>query len=293
MRAIGSVRKGGDLHGSCFLLWHTLRVAVRTLDVVYVVATAGRLECGVHGLDVDAAVRQLRMTRRARGARGLSMLFVTGETAKAFVDSGGRAVIAGADLRVCGRSVALVAERLALVRTDFHEASAIVHLRQRKASERNVILFAAIEERERRSRDFLAWAGIIRLRHWRKGQGLAVPVHLMTCEAWHRGLMRECRVEQIPRSLAVQWRDQVADAALEVHRVAAEAVVHQERLPVVILAEENLRIGCAVWPGRPARIFFAVTLGTAFLDRENVVCFQADLLRDPAAQVRHQLSQIL
>ena len=48
-----------------FLLWNALRVAIRALDGVYVVAILGRLECGVHGLDIDAAVRELRMTCRA------------------------------------------------------------------------------------------------------------------------------------------------------------------------------------------------------------------------------------
>src|SRR6476646_1658348 len=138
------------------------------------------------------------------------MLFMAGEAAKAFVDSDGSAVIAGADLRVCGWRVALVAESLALVRTDFHEARAVIHLRQRQTSQGYVILFAAIEECERGSRDFLVWAGIVRLGRWRKGQGLTVPVHLMTREARHRGLIRECRSKQIPRSLLVQWRDQVA-----------------------------------------------------------------------------------
>ena len=65
VHAIGSVRKGRDLHWSRFLARDTLRVAVRTLYGVYVVATLGRPECGVHGLDIDAAVRELRMTCRA------------------------------------------------------------------------------------------------------------------------------------------------------------------------------------------------------------------------------------
>ena len=33
--------------------------------------------------------------------------------------------------------------------------------------------------------------------------------------------------------------DQIADAALEVHRVAAQAIVHQERLRVVFFAQED------------------------------------------------------
>ena len=39
------------------------------------------LECRIHGLDVDAAIRELRVACGARGARGLGVLFVAGEAA--------------------------------------------------------------------------------------------------------------------------------------------------------------------------------------------------------------------
>ena len=64
-------------------------------------------------------------------------------------------------------------------------------------------------------------------------------VHLVTGEAWHRGLIRQLRVSQLPWTLLVDRGDEIADAALEMHGVAAQAVVHQERLTVVIFVEKD------------------------------------------------------
>lgn len=85
------------------------------------------------------------MTRCARGARLLAVLFVARETAQAFVDSDGSAVVTGADLAAGLGRVALVAESLALVGADFHEARAFVQLRKREIRKRHVVLLTAIE----------------------------------------------------------------------------------------------------------------------------------------------------
>lgn len=120
-----------------------------------------------------------------------------------------------------------------------------------------------------------------------------MAMHLMTGEAWHRGLIGESGIEQAPWSLLVQRRDQVADAALKVHGVAAEAVIHEETLGIVIFAEEDLRVTRAVRTGRPACVFFAMTLGAALFDFEDIVSLNVDLLGDFAAQMRNELAQIL
>ena len=114
-----------------FLLGNTLCVAVNALHRVDIVGTLRGLESRIHGFDVEAAVRQLRMAGCARCSRLLAVFLVAGETTEAFVDSGGRAVVAGADLAAGLRGVALVAESLTLVRADLDPAGAFVHLWER------------------------------------------------------------------------------------------------------------------------------------------------------------------
>ena len=75
------------------------------------------------------------------------------------------------------------------------------------------------------------------------------------------------------------------------HGVAAQAVVHQDRLSVVFFAEKDLRVGCAVWPSGRACIFFTMALGATLLDFEAFVGLQANLLGNFSANVRHQLNR--
>lgn len=122
-------------------------MAIRALYCVDIVRTLGVFECRVHRFDVDAAVGELRMASCAGRARGLSVLFMAGEATEAFMDSDGRAIIAGTDLRVSVGCVALVAERLALVGADLHRACAFKHVRERQTIQRDVVLLAAVEQR--------------------------------------------------------------------------------------------------------------------------------------------------
>ena len=70
---------------------------------------------------------------RAASRRLLAVFFVAGETTEAFVDSDGRAVVAGSDLVAGLWGMALVAESLALVGADLDQASAFEHLRKRQS----------------------------------------------------------------------------------------------------------------------------------------------------------------
>src|SRR4051812_26268658 len=115
----------------------------------------------------------------------------------------------------------------------------------------------------------------------------------MAGQAWDGRLAGKLGVYEPPRALPVHRCDQVADAALKMHRVAAETVVHEERLLVVLFTEEDLRVTGAVRAGRPAGIFFAMALGAAFFDLENVIGFQAHLFWNFAAQMRDELAQVL
>ncbi len=64
-----------------FSPWNALRVAVSAFYGVDVMRALGVLESGIHRLDVDAAIRELRVAGCARGARHLAVFLVTGEAA--------------------------------------------------------------------------------------------------------------------------------------------------------------------------------------------------------------------
>ena len=135
-------------------------MAVGAADPVDVVGASVAGEGRVHLFDVDAAMGHLGMAGLAGGCGALVVASVTGETADAFVDTDGRAVVAGSELRtpvICrggGRSfglagcVALVAESLALVGTDCYGARSVPELRNRKQGCGEVQLLATVEEGE-------------------------------------------------------------------------------------------------------------------------------------------------
>jgi hypothetical protein len=94
-------------------------------------------ESRIHLLDIDAAMRHLGMAGFAGRCCVLVVTDVAGNAADAFVDAHRRAVVAGSNLRapvICSgdggsirlaRRVALIAESLALVGTDFYRARTI------------------------------------------------------------------------------------------------------------------------------------------------------------------------
>ena len=120
-------------------------VAVGAADPVDVVGTFGAGESRVHFFDVDAAVGHLRVAGFAGGGCVLVVSGVAGEATDALVNTDGRAVVAGADLRAVviggsdgvglrlARRVALIAERLALIGADFYCAWAVGELRKSRA----------------------------------------------------------------------------------------------------------------------------------------------------------------
>src|SRR5689334_12137557 len=105
-------------------------MAIHALDEMYVVNTLGGLERRVHGFHVQAAIRELRMTRRARRPGLLAVSAMAGEAAESFVDADGRAVVARTHLPGHQRCVALVTESLTNVGTDLNFAVAVAHRRQ-------------------------------------------------------------------------------------------------------------------------------------------------------------------
>jgi hypothetical protein len=77
------------------------------------------------------------------------------------------------------------------------------------------------------------------------------------------------------------------------HGVAAQAIVHHESALIVIGIEKDLRIARTVRSRLPVCILLAMAFGATLLDLQDIVGFQADLLRNIAMQVLRQLPQIL
>lgn len=112
-------------------------MAVCAANPVNVVGAFRAGECCVHLFDVDAAVGHLGVAVFARGGSVFIVACVARETADAFVHPNRRAIIARSNLRtpvVCGGygsglrlawRVALIAQRLALVRADCYRARTV------------------------------------------------------------------------------------------------------------------------------------------------------------------------
>ena len=76
------------------------------------------------------------------------MLGVAGEATDALVDAGGSTIVAAADVHRRGRSVALVAERLALILAHADVAAAFNDRRHGQVCDADVLARSTIEEGE-------------------------------------------------------------------------------------------------------------------------------------------------
>lgn len=73
-------------------------MAVCAFDPVDIVFTAGIGKSGVHLLDVNAAMRHLRMARFARSYRAFIVAVMAREAAQSFMHAHGRTIVAGTNL---------------------------------------------------------------------------------------------------------------------------------------------------------------------------------------------------
>jgi len=78
-----------------------------------------------------------------------------------------------------------------------------------------------------------------------------------------------------------------------VHAVAAQAVVHQEFLAVVLLVQKDFRVSSAVRAGGPIGVLLLVAIPAAFAGLQSVRSFQPDLLGHVPAKVVGQASNIV
>ena len=266
-------------------------MAINALHKVNVVGALRGLECGIHLLDVEAAIGEPGMAVVTRGARLLSVVFVAGKATESFVNSDGRAVVPRSDLLGCQRSVALVAESLALVRADLHQPLPFVHLGQRQLIRGHVLEFTPVKQPHRRRVDFLIDGGDRLHRGPRQRQ--AMTVHLVAGQAEDGRAVGQVGLSKPPWACGIDGSHQVADAAVVVHPVAAEAVVHQLLFPVVLGVKENLLVGGAVQAGGPGGPLLFVARPAALVDAKIVAGSEPDLLRHFPAQVGDQAAHVV
>lgn len=265
------------------LLGNSLGVAVEALHKVNVVGALGGLESGVHCLHIEAAIGEARVAGGAGGARAHGVIFVAGKATEAFVNARGSAVVARMQHPRGIRPVTLVAERLPRVVADFNFAVALAHRRQGQVGKGDGLHLSAIEQRDGRQAQFLRGAGRGLFR--RPGHGIAVMVNHMAVQADNHRPIGKLRVAQLPRPLRVDGRHQIANAAVVVRAVAAEAVIYQETLVIVLGIEEYFLIRCVVQPGPPLCPLLLMAGFAAIGDAENVACAQSYLFRHVAAEV--------
>lgn len=102
---------------------------------------------------------------------------------------------------------------------------------------------------------------------------LAVTVHLVAGQAGDYSSIRKIPVDQVPRTLIIDGRYDVADVALDEHSMTAQAIIHQQGFPIVILLQEDVRISCRMAASGPLGEFAHVTTTAIFNDGIDLLVF--------------------
>src|SRR3974390_317825 len=97
-------------------------------------------------------------------------------------------------------------------------------------------------------------------------------MELMACQAGHGGLISKIRAPYVPRPCGVLWLYQIANAAIEMHSMAAQAIVIQAALCVVYGVRKDTLVCRAVRARIPCGVLALVTSLTAgdHLHRVNI-----------------------
>ena len=175
-----------------------------------------------------------------------------------------------------------------MIRAHSDSARAIEHRGQRERVDADVGARAAVEQTERGPRDLLPDRQALGGFYHR----LAFAVHGVAGQARNRGTIGQRRIEQLPRALSVQRLHHGGDGAFEVHAVAAQAIVPQEALPVVLRGGEDTRIRRGVRAGTPLRELLAMAAAAFVRHGKDVRGLQVDLLRNLAGEVRGHAAQV-
>lgn len=182
----------------------------------------------------------------------------------------------------------LVEESLSRVLTDRDRARSIVELRNGVGSGGKVHGLAPVIEGQRIGHGGAGDGDA------RGGPGLlrAFGVDLVAGHAGHCRLIGYAGRNHAPWTPGVDWLHQVADCAVEVRTVAAQAVVHQHAFGVMRGVGEYLGVGCTVRASMPAGEFVLVTCLAIRSHRRQVDIAQTDGLRDWAEDVDADMAQL-
>src|SRR5579864_1246037 len=113
-------------------------------------------------------------------------------------------------------------------------------------------------------------------------------MQLMTSEAGNRMLLGEPPLTQFPRTFRINWRNQVAYPALEVHAMTSQTVIHQKPPMIMRFVKKNLSICDRVRSGRPILIFLAMTALASRIYFQHIILPEMNLFGNPAADVAHK-----
>src|ERR1035441_6442606 len=114
---------------------------------------------------------------------------------------------------------------------------------------------------------------------------MTVVMYHMAIQADDRGPVGQFGIAQFPRAVGIDGCYQVANAAVEVSAVAAQAIVHQQALVVVLGVEKDLLIGSVMQARRPLRPFLLMAILASLRNAENVSRLQPHLVRHAPADM--------
>ena len=99
-------------------------------------------------------------------------------------------------------------------------------------------------------------------------------MHLVAREARDGRLAFEVRGHEAPRTVGIERGHQVANAAFEVHAVAAQAIVHQGLLAIVLLVEKDALVSGAVRARLPLRELLLMAAAAAVHHGADISCLR-------------------
>ncbi len=116
-------------------------------------------------------------------------------------------------------------------------------------------------------------------------------MHLVAGHAGHGGLVSETVASDVPGAGRVLRLHKIADCAVEVHSVAAEAIVHQPALGVVHGIGEYLRVGSAVGTSMPTGVLVLMAFLTTCGHCQHVDVAKPDGFGSVAAEMYTDVTQ--
>src|SRR5579862_308674 len=114
----------------------------------------------------------------------------------------------------------------------------------------------------------------------------------MTRQTRNGGLLRKLRVPQFPRAFRIERCHQITNSSIEMHGVAAEAIIHQVLAMVVAVVEKDLFVSSGVRSCGPVRILLLMAFLTALAHPQYVFILEPYLLGYLTAQMSNEAMNV-